>query len=339
MRIESPLAGVVEVLEEVRQVALANRRSLGSSEAATRAALIDPILRCLGWNIENPNMVEVEKSLPHARIDYLLLDADAKPSLVVEAKALGKDLAGDEILISLFSYAVKAEVLDVILTDGVAWLHFDDFDLKNVGPRKTLNLTSSDLVQVASYLVEILDAARYWPEAMGVDELAIQLSAVQSTVSSLQKEFERSKSGKPGGKGQAEGPSGVGISSPSKLNLVPLLEIEDATRTKPSQYQLPDGTLLAVSSWSEILLESVKFVLEVVPDLAVPFGDKAAGDVNLIATIRPPKSISSTEVEHGGEPVFVRTNYSANGCIENALHILELIPPEHVEVEPAVQYS
>ena len=54
----------------------------------TRAALIDPLLRELGWDTENPALVMPEYRLGRGYADYALLK-DGKPVMMVEAKKLG----------------------------------------------------------------------------------------------------------------------------------------------------------------------------------------------------------------------------------------------------------
>jgi hypothetical protein len=53
----SPLASLYQVLQAVRASAQTHAELLRKSEAATRAALIDPVLRVLGWDTANVRMV------------------------------------------------------------------------------------------------------------------------------------------------------------------------------------------------------------------------------------------------------------------------------------------
>ena len=61
MRFQSPLSNLCDVLIQIQESANQYKATLSRNEAATRAVLIDPILRALGWNTANTNMVEVEK--------------------------------------------------------------------------------------------------------------------------------------------------------------------------------------------------------------------------------------------------------------------------------------
>ena len=61
-----------------------------NSELQTRNVLIDPVLRALGWNINDPAMVRIEQNLNEGRADYALFDtATGQLLIIVEAKRLG----------------------------------------------------------------------------------------------------------------------------------------------------------------------------------------------------------------------------------------------------------
>jgi hypothetical protein len=88
-------------------------------EQNTKAALIEPVLRALGWNIEDLDEVHREyRRRPQDRpVDYaLLLLRD--PALFIEAKALGENLADRRWASQVISYAAVAGVGWVVLSDG-----------------------------------------------------------------------------------------------------------------------------------------------------------------------------------------------------------------------------
>ncbi len=70
--------------------------ALSQSEALTRSALIDPLLRGLGWNTEDPSHVVPEFPIPSRQIsaDYALFTGTENPDVIIEAKKLG-ELPGD----------------------------------------------------------------------------------------------------------------------------------------------------------------------------------------------------------------------------------------------------
>ncbi len=59
MAIKSPLADFTTVLGQVVEAAETYKDTLRVNESSTRAVLIDPILRTLGWDTAKPFMVEL----------------------------------------------------------------------------------------------------------------------------------------------------------------------------------------------------------------------------------------------------------------------------------------
>ena len=110
-----PFDDLVHVIETLKERIGAHRQSLQSSETRTRMALIDPLLRALGWDTEDPALVlpEYESS---GRADYALLGGAGKPSAVIEAKRLGESLANHRG--QMVNYANMSGIPYAGLTDG-----------------------------------------------------------------------------------------------------------------------------------------------------------------------------------------------------------------------------
>lgn len=99
---------------------IANRLGSGSyiNEAAIRIGIIEPILANLGWDITDPFMVMPEFSSQGRRVDYALCAYPTRPSVFIEAKAIGRVEAADR---QLFEYAFHEGVPFAVLTDGRTW--------------------------------------------------------------------------------------------------------------------------------------------------------------------------------------------------------------------------
>ena len=89
------------------------------NEQNTRATLITPLLRALGWDTEDLEQVHSEYRYHPSDnpVDYALLDL-RKPRLLVEAKALGRDLGDHKWAGQIMGYASVAGAEWVVLTDG-----------------------------------------------------------------------------------------------------------------------------------------------------------------------------------------------------------------------------
>ena len=114
-----------ETIEKLRERIQAHRPYLEGYEIRTRQALIDPMLRALGWDVEDPNSVELEYGIRRKWADYALM-VNEKPIAVIEAKALGRPLNDDEKMQAL-NYANMDGIDYMAVTNGDHWQMFDVF--------------------------------------------------------------------------------------------------------------------------------------------------------------------------------------------------------------------
>ena len=120
-----PLENLLTLVEKLRERIDSHGNALRQSEALTRYALIDPLLRELGWDTEDPDMVVPEYSSGGGRVDYALL-ASSKPVMMVEAKRLGRSLGDGRkqaVNYALDETNIKARYFSV--TDGACWAIYD----------------------------------------------------------------------------------------------------------------------------------------------------------------------------------------------------------------------
>ncbi len=107
-------------LEQARErIARYRGRSSSIGEQNTKAALIEPVLRALGWDVEDPEEVwrEYRRWPVDNPVDYALMILRT-PRLFVEAKALGENLDDPKWASQIMGYAVVAGVQWVVLTNG-----------------------------------------------------------------------------------------------------------------------------------------------------------------------------------------------------------------------------
>ena len=112
------MPSLAETLAEVRRrIRRVGTRSM--NEENTKATLIEPVLRALGWDVEDVDEVQREfKTQPrHKPVDYGLLVVRT-PRLLIEAKALGENLVDHRWVNQIMGYASVAGVEWVVLTDG-----------------------------------------------------------------------------------------------------------------------------------------------------------------------------------------------------------------------------
>ena len=113
-----------KVIEKLRSRVERHRDYLRNSEFRTRTLLIDPLLRELGWDVENPDFVALEDQPASSKrdsADYILKNS-GKNVAIVEAKNIDKKIDDLEYREQADNYARDAGVQFFILTNGVIWL-------------------------------------------------------------------------------------------------------------------------------------------------------------------------------------------------------------------------
>ena len=124
---------LLEVVKMLRQRIDEHESELSQSEAQTRYSLVDPLLRALGWDVEDPRQVTVEYPVDvgkkrDGRADYTLF-VDEKREVVIEAKRLNtlqsesmfENKPQDDIVAKGIRYCAK-DGIPYLLVEPVKWL-------------------------------------------------------------------------------------------------------------------------------------------------------------------------------------------------------------------------
>ncbi|RKU08267.1 hypothetical protein C6502_15605 [Candidatus Poribacteria bacterium] len=133
------LDGLQGVIERLQDKIKTHHSYLSGHETRTRQVLIDPLLQELGWDVSDPEAVQLEYAvkLEYKKgkkwADYTLMfkdesrsDDDPKPVAVIEAKPLGSDLEDDK-MIQVLNYANRDGIKYMIVTDGDRWEMYEVF--------------------------------------------------------------------------------------------------------------------------------------------------------------------------------------------------------------------
>lgn len=326
MQIKSPIRQLVETLEQVKHSAKQHEGKLRKNEATTRAALIDPVIRALGWDTANPEMVEFERYYRDTKLDYALSDRSGEVRIIVEAKALMENLNDDKIFTKILSYGITYKIPNVFLTDGIIWKHYKLAEFNKLEP-VVLDLNKDSLVACAKYLIDTLDAAQYWeedgaqPSERIVESIPKRIDPSVPVFASLLPETHVS-------------------SALTPETFISLTDLEEnlAGKKPPVWFRLPDGTKKPVKSWRDILLESVNFVLNFQPSLPIPLPDKAGKKCKLIDFQKMTQKGMIVKGKYQGREVFIYLNYDSNHIISNAVYVLNFLPVEVCKVTAAVSY-
>lgn len=320
---QSPLAGLSEVLKLVKASAESYREQLTKNEAVTRAVLIDPVLRALGWDIANPAMVEVEKPAGSGNtFDYYL---NGEQSVVVEAKKLGETLENHFMQIVRYAFTQDIAISGVYLTDGMKWLYYNNLSMNNREPAHIIDLTlraESDLAKDAAYFVQTLDAALIAPEHQKVED---RVQELERKINELEQAIVLSECAQTSETRQLGIPLTVQPEQDTRWQTIG--EQWDAKRKKPVKFRLPDGQILDVRSWTQILVEACRYCLTADSNMQrqLPIPDRTGRATKLISTVKPPSNLNSDSFLFNGQTIHICTNYSANDCVANVAYLFRKV--------------
>ena len=182
-------------------------------------------------------------------------------------------------------------------------------------PAHIINLALCDemeLARAAAYFVEMLDAALIAPTPQKVED---KIDELERKFNELERYIRA-----------------MGLIIPLLVEpVLPPTEEKwliigdkwDAMKKKPSRLRLPNGQILDVRSWKEVLMEACKYCLTTEPRLLqqLPIADRTGRATKLISTIKPPSNLNSGSFIVNEMEIHVCVNYSANDCVANAEHM------------------
>lgn len=136
------MSAIISCIEGLR-MKLDRYRKEGLKEYPTRTILIDPVLEALGWDVRDPDEVELEYQTVDAKwVDYAL-KINGRPALFVEAKPLNDPLTDVKAITQVVGYAANAGVEWCVLTNGVTYKVYHSTE-KAQAPDKLLFQISLD---------------------------------------------------------------------------------------------------------------------------------------------------------------------------------------------------
>lgn len=111
---------LIRVIEGIR-LKLDGLRKRSLKETPTRTIIVDPILEALGWDVRDPDEVQLEyPTVDGKSVDYALL-INVKPVLLVEAKGLDDKLNDVKRITQVVGYAANDGIVWCVLTNGIIW--------------------------------------------------------------------------------------------------------------------------------------------------------------------------------------------------------------------------
>ena len=127
---------IFNVVKTIKERIKKYEELLRANEALTRYVLIDPLLRALGWDTENPEIVRPEERQEGGKPDYILYH-NGKKLIAIEAKKLGREFDENKTKDLGFKYSWRNQIPYFIITDGRIW---EIYDVEKIGGRLILKV-------------------------------------------------------------------------------------------------------------------------------------------------------------------------------------------------------
>ncbi len=235
-----PLESLHELVKTLKQRVKQHGNDLKASEALTRYALIDPLLRELGWDTSDPAAVKPEYRLPDNTVpDYALL-RDGSPAMMVEAKKLGTPLQGSVVSQGI-TYCLNKGTTHFAVTDGVLW---DIYETHKPVPIEQKRVAKFDLMgQLPSEFC--LKALALWRPSVQAGYVATgQTPIINKPELIVQPTIITPP------------PT---VTTPPSGDWHPLPTVNPAGN-KPAEILFPDGKMAKLTAWNSVPTESARWL-------------------------------------------------------------------------------
>ena len=310
-----PLEDLVSVIETLKQRIRDHGGSLRQNETRTRAALIDPLLTALGWDVSDPALVTPEYRVEVGWADYALRGPGTQPSAVVEAKRLGSFL--ENHLDQAVGYCITQGISYAAITDGNHWQLYRTFEPVPISEKRVLDIS----LDSASAHECVLNFLLLWRPNLSTGKAIAAneplLYQPPSTGSSVQQTSE------PGSNYMPE-PSPP-KSPVSENGWVQLADFVPKTGTKPpTEIRFPDNTNSQIKIWRHVEQRTVEWLWE----------KGLLNAANLPVQSSPQRYIVHTSPQHPqgnqfaqvvpltGTPLYLEGNVSSLASTANAKTLL-----------------
>ena len=235
------LESLFELVETLKVRIDAHGDQLRQSEALTRYALINPLLRELGWDTGDPALVIPEYNSGGGSADYALL-GNGSPVVMVEAKRLGTLLQGSVVSQGI-QYCLEEGTEHFAVTDGQRWEVYETHIPVPIDQKKVVDF---DLKGQQSAEV-CLNALALWRPSV----LSGHVDQGHGSVIGLTEDI-------PAPLVTTDPQSST---PPDGYNWEPLTEITSATGLKPVEMLFPDSSRTQLKYWTYLPVGVVRWLV------------------------------------------------------------------------------
>ncbi len=299
-----PIQDLLELVDTLRKRIDEHGSALRSSEALTRYALIDPLLRELGWDTENPTVVVPEyRALNNQIADYVLLN-DGSPFIVVEAKKLGEDLRGGRALDQGILNCVRTGSKFFLLTDGRVW---EIFESGSDAPKISFDLKDPSVGEIC------LKTMALWRPSAASGKMTVAETPVIGF-------SQHDPNPTP--------PHPVPPHPPPDDDWQTLTEVKTAVGQKVTALQFPDGTIAQTATWRDVVTETVRWLANIGALTAMHcpiMSDSPKAKRYMVHTSPVNSDGSAFTSSRKVNGLHVELNYNLNALRQVALYIISRV--------------
>ncbi len=239
-----PLESLLELVETLGDRIDRHSGALKQSEALTRYALIDPLLRELGWDTSDPGMVIPEYKSGNGRADYALMN-NGSPAMMVEAKSLDTNLGG-AVLSQGINYCLMEGTSHLCVTDGSVWEIYETHKQVPIDKKRIVRFDLKDgPAQVC------LKALALWRPSVESGNVAAGQTPVIEPAAKPPPVTVTKKPTPPVAPVKGDG------------DWQPLSELNPVSGSpKPREIAFPDGSSVKIGSWNQIPIEVTRWLID-----------------------------------------------------------------------------
>ncbi len=296
-----------------------------NSKCTIKTELVEPVLTCLGWVLDDLNQVIPSDNRIGVDVDYVLLDRDGEVFGVIQCVPNMDAEVERETLFAAIDFSERARIDAIVFTNGSDWKFFDIGTNDPHKPDHRIDLRHDRLPACAAVLVRYLDISLGWHECL-------------SSCGQSQPAGWRAKSiyASVPDAGHNASHSAVNYTSTGGSSWLTLPEAaEIVTYSKPVRFRLPDGREIELKTWREVLVAACEFAIEQNPAISLPFRDASANGVNLMSYSQEYPFNRITLIEIAEKRIYIYIYYSARAALANIAYMLRSAAfPE--KVSPAI---
>ena len=237
------LEPLISVIETVKKRMQQHQLALRRSEALTRYALIDPVLRVLGWDTEDPEIVVPEYGAGGGFADYALMGSSGPVSLL-EAKKLGEDLTSK--IGQALNYCNEQGINHMLLSDGDTWVMYEVFRQAPIEERRlvSLSIQNNPAYEAALKLLLLWRPNLESGRPVAVNEPVLEIPIYQAQAASHY-------------------PEPVPVSPVGTGNWISLASVEVGKGKKhPREVRFSAGEGRTIESWGQVLVAAADWLVK-----------------------------------------------------------------------------